>query len=353
MEYIQTTLTGRHHKKLPTTRYVGSKAKIVDWIWKNIEDSEFCTFLDALGGTGIVGYYAKMNNKCVVYNDYLKFNYYIGLAIIENDSTRLSRDDIAFLLRRNNNIDYPTFIQSNFADIYFTDKENKWLDMIIRNICELENEYKKALAYYALFQSCIAKRPFNLFHRKNLYLRFAKVKRNFGNKATWDKSFPEHFINYAREANSLVFSNKKKNRSLNLDVFDINESFDLVYIDTPYFSAHSNIGVDYHSWYHFLEGIVNYNDWGRLIYNRSKHKRMKKRSCVWTNKKEIHSAFDRLFRLFRDSILVVSYRSEGIPNREEMISLLEKYKDRVVIREKEFKYVLSKNHSHELLFIGV
>lgn len=352
MVYKQTTSTGKHCGTLPTTRYTGSKAKIIKWIWGNINHLKFHTVLDALGGTGVVGYYAKMNNKQVTYNDYLKFNHYIGLAIIENDSVNLDKGHIDFLLKKHKNIGYPTFIQENFRDIYFTEEENEWLDMMVRNIREFDNEYRKALAYYALFQSCIAKRPFNLFHRKNLYLRFARVKRNFGNKATWDKPFPDHFINFAEEANSLVFSNGMKNKSLNMDIFDVEGNFDLVYIDTPYFSSHSNAGVDYHAWYHFLEGIVNYDSWENLIDYTSNHRKMKRAPCVWTNKKKIHGAFDRLFKKFRDSTLVVSYRSGGIPNKEEMITLLERYKDDVIVKEKEFKYVLSVNHSKELLFVG-
>jgi adenine-specific DNA methylase len=346
------TLTGKHVGALPTTRYTGSKAKIIKWIWKNIHHLKAHTVLDALGGTGVVGYYAKMNNKHVTYNDYLTFNYYIGLAIIENDSVTLNKDHLTFLLKKHKNICYPTFIQENFRDIYYTDKENEWLDMIVTNIRELDNEYTRALAYYALVQSCIAKRPFNLFHRKNLYLRFADVKRNFGNKATWDKSFPDHFITFTEEVNSLVFSNGMQNKSFNMDIFDVEGEFNLVYIDTPYFSSHSNTGVDYHAWYHFLEGIVTYDTWEDCIDYTSKHKKIKKVPCVWTNQKTIRDAFDRLFKKFKDSILVVSYRSGGIPDKKEMVTLLERYKDDVIVKEKEFKYVLSANSSKELLFIG-
>jgi hypothetical protein len=43
----------------PSTRYQGSKAKILNWIWSNIESLEFETCLDAFGGTGSVGYFLK------------------------------------------------------------------------------------------------------------------------------------------------------------------------------------------------------------------------------------------------------------------------------------------------------
>lgn len=59
--------------------------------------------------------------------------------------------------------------------------------------------YKKAIAYNALFQSCLAKRPYNLFHRKNLEMRTRDVVRGFGNKATWDRPFSEHFRTFVNE----------------------------------------------------------------------------------------------------------------------------------------------------------
>jgi len=335
----------------PTTRFQGSKNKIATWIWENVKDLEFKSVLDAFGGTGAVGYMLKQKSKQVTYNDLLKFNWYIGVALIENDSVILDNHDIDFLNTRHRNIEYPDFVQQTFKDIYFTDDENQWIDIMVTNIEHLDNLYKRAIAYFALFQSCIIKRPFNLFHRKNLYLRFSDVPRNFGNKTTWDTPFEEHFINFICEANQAIFSNDEQNKALNLDVFDITESFDLVYIDTPYISRRG-VAVDYLGFYHFLEGLTHYSEWERMIDYRSKHKRLKSQSNPWINKNEIYGTFDKLFKKFRNSILVVSYRSDGIPSISELENLLKKYKSEVRINKMGYKYVLSNNHSEEVLFVG-
>ncbi len=163
-------------------------------------------------------------------------NYYIGVALIENDSAKLSRTDIEFLLNEHNEINYGNFILETFRNIYYTDDENKWLDMVIANIMSFDDFYKKAVAYYALFQTCIIKIPFNLFHRKNLYASFADVDRSFGNKATLDKPYEYHFRKFADEINNCVFSNEIENKAFNLDIFDVEGKFDLVYIDTTYIS---------------------------------------------------------------------------------------------------------------------
>ena len=336
----------------PSTRFQGSKLKIAEWIWNAIKDLDFNTVLDAFGGTGSVGYVLKDKGKKVTYNDILKFNWHIGQALIENDETKLSEEDVCFLLKKHNKVKYPAFISDTFENIYFTDEENTWIDMVITNIARLEDIYKKAIACFALFQACIIKRPYNLFHRKNLYIRLSDVKRNFGNKVTWDTPFEVHFRQFVAEANQAVFCNGQRNKAVNKDVFDIEGKFDLVYIDTPYVSK-KGVGVDYFGFYHFLEGLVNYSEWGELIDYKTKHKRLRGNSSVWANKKQIYPAFERLFEKYKDSIVVVSYRSDGIPSINELTEMLQKYKTNVEeLRRKNYKYVLSTNNSDEVLLIG-
>ena len=336
----------------PSTRFQGSKLKIVDWIWDAMKDLNFDSVLDAFGGTGSVGYMLKSRCKRVTYNDILKFNWYIGAALIENSKVQLSEKDVNFLLKKHNNINYPTFIYDTFKDVYFTDEENEWIDIVVTNIDSLKGFYKKALAYFALTQACIIKRPYNLFHRKNLYIRLSDVERSFGNKVTWDTPFEVHFRNFAEEANRAIFRNGKQNKALNMDVFDIQGQYDLVYIDTPYISK-KGVGVDYFGFYHFLEGLVSYGNWDRMIDYKTKHKRLRGNGSVWTDKNKIFPAFDRLFKKFRDSIMVISYRSDGIPSVDDLIYLLKKYKKNVEeLKRKNYKYVLSTNNSEEVLLIG-
>ena len=336
---------------LPSTRYQGSKYKIIKWIDYHTKDLKFNSVLDAFGGTGCVGYMFKKNGKQIFYNDSLKFNHYIGLATIENSGTILNDNDINSILKKQPNVKYPTFIYDTFHDIYFTDEENKWLDIVITNIRQIEDKYKQALAYYALFQACIIKRPYNLFHRKNLYIRTAEVKRSFGNKKTWDTPFEKHFRKFVKEGNNAVFDNKEKNKVFHSDIFDLDIKSDLIYIDTPYISG-KGVGVNYFDFYHFLEGIVFYDQWSNLIDEKSKHKKIKNGKNEWCNKGEIHQAFKKLFKKFKDSILVISYRDDGTPTINELIKMLEKHKKSIEVKKLEYKYVLSNGNSKEVLIIA-
>lgn len=336
----------------PSTRYQGSKSKIVDWIEYCTRDLQFDTILDAFGGTGSVAYMFKKQGRSVSYNDYLKYNYYIGSALIENGSIFLENEDLKFILTKHPNIKYPEFIYKTFHNIYFTDEENLWLDQTITNIRLLENRYKQALAYFALFQACIIKRPYNLFHRKNLYIRQAEVKRSFGNKRTWDTPFEEHFLKFVEEANNAPFENGKDNKAFQSDIFELSiEAPDLVYIDTPYISS-KGVGINYFDFYHFLEGIARYDEWKNLIDYTSKHKKIKNGRNEWCNKGEIHQAFEKLFYRFKESILVVSYRDNGIPAIDELVKILEGLGKSVEVKKLDYKYVLSNEKSKEVLVIA-
>jgi hypothetical protein len=265
----------------------------------------------------------------------------------------LETQEIEAILSRDPHLRYPTFIQDNFRDVYFTDAENAWLDQTITNIGQIDDPARYGLAFFALCQACIVKRPYNLFHRKNLYVRFAEVERSFGNKASWDRPFEEWFRIFVEEANQAVFDNDRLNQTYNLDARDVPGDFDLVYIDTPYLPK-SGTGVDYLDFYHFLEGLALYDQWDRHIDRGSKHLRFIPKPNAWTDKNRIHAAFDRLFGRFQDSILVVSYRSDGIPSVEELIEILQRHKSRVRVEHfGQYQYVLSTNgKSEEVLVIG-
>ncbi|MCK6581144.1 MAG: DNA adenine methylase [Anaerolineae bacterium] len=145
----------------PSTRYQGSKWSLVDWIWENLYPLRFDTVLDVFGGTGVVSHMFKNAGKQVIYNDYLTFNWNIGLALVENRGIVLSEYDIETIVTPSGGVVYPDFIQRTFQGIYFDDAENAWLDRAVYNIDHLlHDRYKQAVARFALFQACLIKRPY-------------------------------------------------------------------------------------------------------------------------------------------------------------------------------------------------
>lgn len=341
--------------KYPSTRYSGSKRRLLDWIWEHVKDLKFNTVLDLFGGTGSVSLMFKRYGKQVFYNDLLKFNQIIGKAIIENKNTFVSDSDIDKVLNFNNKRDYPDFIQKNFKGIFFLDHENEWLDKIISNIMNVKNEYKRAILFASLFQACLAKRPFNLFHRANLYIRTANVPRSFGNKTTWDTPFEKLLRRFVYEYNRAVFDNGKMNKVIGgYDAISAPNGVDLVYIDPPYFSKKSG-GTNYMAFYHFLEGLADYKNWeNRIKDSNTKIKKINDTPEIkaWTHKALIKGSFEKVIERFQDNIIVLSYQEEGIPSKEEIIEMLRTYKKSVRIYSISHRYVLSPKVKNELLFIA-
>ena len=345
----------------PSTRYQGSKRRILPWIFENLKDLEFESVLDGFGGTGSVSYLFKLMGKSVTFNDVLLSAYQTGVALIENGSVKLDQSDIDFLLRENG-FKYPSFIRETFKDIYYIDSENKWLDTIAFNIKMLSQFYvgnrlqkKRALAYHALFQACLCKRPFNLFHRKNLYLRTASTKRSFGNKTTWDTDFPSLFLRFADELSKKVFSNGKGNKGMCRDIMDIHsKGFDLVYLDPPYTRPSASHPKDYYALYHFLEGIIDYENWASRIDWSTPNRRLLKRNTGWENH-SLEKNFEYLFERFHDSIIVVSYGHPGNPSISRIEQLLKRFKFEVTVTKKEYTYMLNHRNGegmYEVLIIG-
>lgn len=353
-----------NYKQFPVTRYQGSKRKIVHWIndvLKSI-DCKYDTVLDGFGGTASVSYLFKMLGKDVTYNDNLRFNFLIGQALIENQTTRLSKDHI-----ENDLLNYQSLqqiVKRNFEGYYFLSDENEWIDNLAERVEQWyfnNRSYEAAIAYYALFQACLIKRPFNLFHRKNLYIRTNDVKRSFGNKTSWEQPFEALFYKFIDEANKLVFDNGRSCKAVNSSVFDIDEyGYDLVYLDPPYFvSKNVHETSDYFRCYHFLEGISKYSNWNNLIDQDTINKRLLyPDGGLKLTKSNISEKLEELICKFRNSIIVFSYKEGGVPSIEYLEGALKKHNKKVFIESVHYKYALNKQNgdaskNREVLIIAI
>ena len=352
-EIIQQEMSFVPKGKFPSTRYQGSKQKFIDWLWLSVRDFKFENVLDAFGGTGCFAYKAKQEGKSVTYNDILPFNHIIGQALIENQGEKLSLEDVSDILDLETARIAPTFIADTFHDVYYTDEENLWLDKVSYNIRNIANPIKRAMAYFALFQACIIKRPYNLFHRKNLYVRQKEVKRTFGNKKTWDTPFETHFRKFVNEINLASFNSHTLCKSICEDASGIKGEFDLVYLDPPYIGL-SGKNVDYAAFYHFLNGICDYDEWPSKIDYSSPHLRIKCEQSPWCDKTRIKSEFEKTISHYAGAdILAISYRSDGIPTIDEISEMLRKHFSKLSIYEsRNIRYVLSTSTSQEVLLLA-
>ncbi|MBF02411.1 MAG: DNA methyltransferase [Flavobacterium sp.] len=342
---------------LPQTRYYGSKRKIVDKIWNiivNEANLEFDSVLDVFGGSASFSYFAKLNQKQVLYNDIFQFNAIIGRKLIEQNTNELTYENAVGLFDRVPEVNYLNHIAEYYNDIYFTDEENNQIDVYIQNVLALENENVKCSALYILFQSCLMKRPYNLFHRRNLNMRLNYTTGNFGNKQTWERSFEELFIRFIKELDQVCFNNGRINTAHNFSALNCHLGADLVYIDPPYFKKESS--TSYHSKYHFLEGLVNYYDIPENInFNKNNREIVINASREFEDKNNFLNDLRILINNHIDSHIVISYRNNGIPSIEEISELLREFNVFEVLEYNlgKYNYALNKNNNlnQEVLFI--
>jgi DNA adenine methylase len=329
----------------PPTRYMGSKEKLLPYIQDVASQFKFDSALDLFSGSGVVGYLFKTMGKQVFSNDYMAMSTTFTKAMIENNTQTLSEKEIDKLFAPNPNAS--RFVQDNYSGIYYTDPENAVIDLVRTNLKKLPNNQKRAIAMSALIRACLKKRPRGIF-------TYTGMRYNDG-RADLRMSMEEQIRNAAGLINVSIFDNGQVNRSRHGDAMTTRHKADLVYIDPPYYSPLSD--NEYVRRYHFVEGLAR--DWkGVDMQWHTKTKKFKSYPTPFSSRIGAADAFDKMFSRLRDSILLVSYSSNSLPTREEIISLMSKYKRHVEVIDIDYRYSFgnqkqgNKNAVQEYLFIG-
>lgn len=332
----------------PPTRFMGSKSKLLSEIWSVASQFNVDTVVDLFSGSGIVGYMFKAQGKSVISNDYMAMSATFTKAMIENNTVTLPLEEAERLLVAHKESDH--FVSTKFKGLYYTDEENDLIDTLRTNIAAIRDPYKHAIAMTALIRACTKKRPRGIF-------TYTGHRYDDGRKDL-QKSLAEQFLDAVEAVNSAVFDNGKVNRSKHGDAMDLRvEQADLVYIDPPYYSPLSD--NEYVRRYHFVEGLAR--DWkGVEIQENTQTKKFKSYPTPFSTRKGAADAFDRLFKKFANSILIVSYSSNSLPTQDEMVAIMAKYKKHVEVIPIDYKYSFGnqneakthRNSVQEYLFVG-
>ena len=295
------------------TNYIGSKQKLVDWIWVHTPDG-VTSALDAFSGSAVVGYMYKAKGLRVVTNDRLRYCYHIARAIIENNSGMISEDELDALLKSNPKAG--DFVQETFRGKFFQSGVHGIIDNIRLNIDGLQG-YKKDIALFALGKTCIS--------GSGSYGHFASTSKGSGNRhADTPKAFTDRFRNNIVRINSLVFDNGKENKVFCKDILEVipEAKVDLAYFDPPYATEYST--TNYEASYHFIEGLMTY--WKGLEIDETS--RVKK--FLTDHKTVSKSNSEEFFDGFLDKAKgikhwIISYRDHAYPNEAKMKKLIEKH----------------------------
>ncbi|HEX9983912.1 MAG TPA: DNA adenine methylase [Thermoanaerobaculia bacterium] len=315
-------------KRYPRLRYMGNKNKLLPWIWETLAELDFDSALDLFSGTASVGYLFKAMGKRVVTNDFLKFAHDLAIATIANDAATLSDAQVADLGRPRRGRRF--FIEKTFAGIFFTKDDLRFLDVVSANLDDLPDPLQRAVALASLSRACLKRQPRGVF---------TVTGTNYDDgRRDLRLSLAEHFAESVAVFNDLVFDNGHQHAALRGDAFTVRPgAVDLVYMDPPYVPrADDNC---YIKRYHFLEGLASYwTDPGTEIVESSRVKKIPKRFTPFSYRATATDAFERVFRKFADSTIVLSYSSNGYPDLETLVTLLRRAKRRVDVVRREHRY---------------
>jgi DNA adenine methylase/adenine-specific DNA-methyltransferase len=307
---------------------MGSKFRLLPWIGEILGDLDFDTALDAFSGSGCVAYLLKAMGKQVTANDFLNFSATIARATTENPGCVLRNADISRLLKYDRG--HRRFIERTFTGIFFAPEDLRFLDRASWNIRKLRNPYKQALAISALIRSCVKRQPRGVFTVAGDPEQYKDGRRDLR------LSLREHFVEQLDVYNAAAFDNGRANRALRSDVFEVDPAgYDLVYIDPPYVPRSDD--NCYIKRYHFLEGLSTYWESAEIV-ETSRVKKIKKPYTPFSYRRSALAAFRRLFSMFSDSILVLSYSSNGYPDRDVLVREMSQFKRSVNVFETNYRY---------------
>jgi DNA adenine methylase len=334
--------------RFPSTRFMGSKQNLLPAIAGIADHFRFRSALDLFSGTGVVGYLFKAMGKRVLSNDHMAFCAAFAKALIENGTVRLEAPDLEVLLDRA--VETDGFISSTFGGLYFAPDDDAFLDRVRANLRRVGDPAKRALATSALVRAVLKKRPRGIF-------TFTGDRYDDGRRDL-RLTLAEQFCAAVEQMNAAVFDNGEHNVARWGDALTTPQTADLVYIDPPYYSPLSD--NEYVRRYHFVEGLAR--DWtGVEIQWHTKTRKFKGYPTPFSSRAGAHAAFDRLFRKFRDSILLVSYSSNSLPTRDEIGALLARHKRHVEVVSVDHRYSFGtqsfrtgrdRNIVQEYLFVG-
>jgi len=330
--------------KYPKVNFIGNKEKLTPWICSHIPCDVNSVF-DAFSGGSSVGYALKTLGYKVYSNDILRVNYLIAKALIENNSTQLSNEDVEKIFSGQ---PFDGFMTQYYANKLFYIDECRQLDLYRKNIEAIQDEYKKALAYILMRRAMIRKMPYSRFN-----IKWDKVEvlrdedysyQKYGRRRAYhNQSFEYHFLDNLESYHGAIFDNGLQHEVYNEDIFKLLDTTlvnaDLIYLDPPYAGTMNN----YFDFYNPLDEYIE-------------HRSKKLFSNNFMDRKIISNTFEKLFsKLSAFKYCMLSYNNNAFPDMDTMVSLMEPHATDIQVITKQHNYQITgsvmKQKNEEYLFV--
>ena len=352
-------------KDIPQFRIIGSKYNLLSVIYKILKKERISghVFFDVFSGSAVVGRFFKRMFS-IISNDNLYFSYVLQRALIVineypsfsnlnlNNLSRDPKTKIYQILEYLNNIKgIEGFIYKHYTpaskDIdgverrYFSIENGKKIDAIRIKIEEwFKNSYISEDEYFYLIASLLF-----------AVQKVANISGTYGafNKF-WDpRSYKPITLKYIE-----IIPSEFKHKAYNEDIFNLLEkiSCDLAYIDPPYNSR------QYIDNYHILETIAKYDN-PKIKGKTGLREHRNNEKSIFCDKESVQNAFFKLLTELKTKYVLISYNSEGLLSKTQIIQILKESEfEKVKCYEIPYRRFKSNNNSKkskvsEYLFVGV
>ena len=344
--------------RFPATRFHGSKRKILGALATLFSELNVDRALDLYAGSGSVTLLLRHLGIRVDANDYQQFARTAARLFLQATRSGLCgtgyQDELHHLLSHAPRHGR-TLVADHYRGVFFRDCENAQIDRFAQNVAS-RSGMNRDLYIYAVGQALLKKRPYNLFHRANLAMRERDVERSFGNAVTWDASIFDHALKAIDELRRFPFADVPNGRAFGVNTMNLAalpDDYDLVYLDPPYINSRS-VAVDYSDFYGFLEGLCDYELFATGDA-RYAHRPIARKPTRWKRAADALEEVSEVCGKWRSSVIVMSYRSDGLPTPDAAREALATGGRKVQMRTcGAYRYALSGNAGNEeLLLVSV
>lgn len=333
-------------------RFIGNKVNIVDKIYGILEKNNINgnSIFDFFSGTTSVSKYFKIKNYQVISSDLMYFSFVLQKAYIENNE-RLTFTTIIekFDLKSSSLFIYPLVIVLDFLNklpgidgfiyknytlggtknldkprMFFSDENGKIIDAIRTKIEEWNRNNLISRSEYFVLLACLIESVSFYANTSGVYSAFHK---------NWDPRAIKKFK--IRPIETLI--NNKANKCFNTNSTNLLEEVetDIFYLDPPYNQR------QYAPNYHLLETIALYDQPNiKGVAGLRDYQHQKSSFC---NSISGLKDLDYICKYGKYKFLAMSYNSEGIMPRNEIIKIMEKYGE---VKLEEFNYLRYKSNNN-------
>ena len=356
-------LMPRNKLCFPSFNYIGSKMKLLGYIRETVKSytgkdyDEIDGFADICSGTGVVAFdVLKGNCKKILTNDIQHYAYTVS-SVWSTKNIDIEKIN-EMIVRINDMIENvnlpkydktsPYFIYNNYTEagpdgrMYLSMKNGYKIDIVRHEIMRLQKESLVNLNEHNLLLKLLLYAVAGVSNIASVYGAYLKKYKACALKDLVLDAGLIDILKAERELGEDGLNHISKNMNIT-DLLSLDDlsGYEVVYIDPPYVA---NRG--YHDNYHLLETISKYDNPSIKGKTGLRETGVKSKFC---SKRDAASEFRNVLEKIKSKYIFISYSSESVVSKDDMISMMVDagWKD-VICCEKEYQRFKSNKNSEDL-----